>query len=345
MKRRIAVRAPSNIALIKYMGKMDTAQNLPENGSLSMTLNRLCTFLELEEGSDQIRFLPEAPPGGSNLIVPQLDKKSLTKLHAHCERVLREIPALLSRRKLSNRAVQPFSVRSANSFPTASGIASSASSYAALTLALSALSAVDLDSFKNVYCEDRSFRRDLAALSRQGSGSSCRSFEGPWVKWEKQNAAQVPTSNLPKMAHFVALISSEEKSVSSSQAHLRVKTSPLWSGRPERADDRLRGLESAMVIGDLKKISQLAWSESWEMHSLFHTASEPFSYWKAGSIAGLQFLAPYLSDPVPPIVTMDAGPNIHVIVPETKRDFWREILKKQFPSLLEDSEGQGAEIL
>ena len=49
MSARILVRAPSNIALVKYMGKRETGMNLPENASVSMTLSQLCTFVEIRE--------------------------------------------------------------------------------------------------------------------------------------------------------------------------------------------------------------------------------------------------------------------------------------------------------
>lgn len=39
--------APANIALIKYMGKLDSKVNRPTNSSLSYTLENLKTFVRL----------------------------------------------------------------------------------------------------------------------------------------------------------------------------------------------------------------------------------------------------------------------------------------------------------
>ena len=90
---KIRVRAPSNIALIKYMGKTDPTRNLPENPSLSMTLNRLCTYLEvemLEDGAGSIsiwtRRLPELPAGTRTFPV-SFDEKAVAKFEKHYRRV------------------------------------------------------------------------------------------------------------------------------------------------------------------------------------------------------------------------------------------------------------------
>jgi diphosphomevalonate decarboxylase len=152
---------------------------------------------------------------------------------------------------------------------------------------------------------------------------------------------------LPSMAHFVILVSKQEKMVSSRDAHLRVKTSPLWQGRVARATERFQKIEAALITGDLRTLALTSWVEAWEMHSLFHTAQEPFSYFQASTIDALHFLAEHLKSDQPPIVTLDAGPNIHVIVPERARAEWKNILASRFPDLeiLEDEEGSGAQVL
>ncbi len=86
------------------------------------------------------------------------------------------------------------------------------------------------------------------------------------------------------------------------------------------------------------------------MHSLFHTAVPPFTYWMPESLAVLQWLEEWRKNAsekgeAPPIVTQDAGPNLHVLVPESDRILWRERLHKKFGAdrLLEDGAGAGAE--
>jgi diphosphomevalonate decarboxylase len=345
------VRAPSNIAIIKYMGKSDSSLNLPENGSVSLTLNQLCTFMELRE-TDAIKsvFVPELPADARTeleLLLPELANGGKEKIYSHLARVTQACEEIFPRYHLRVRKVSAVEIRSANTFPAASGIASSASSFAALTLASAVLRSESTEDFRVRFESDENLRAELAQISRQGSGSSCRSLEGPWVVWEADRVRRIVGARLPKFAHFVILISKNVKTVSSSEAHARVKTSPLWSGRTERVARRLKLVENAILTGDIRAIAQTAWIEAWEMHSLFHTAAEPFSYFQPGTIEALHFLAHYLKSDTPPIVTLDAGPNVHVLVPETARATWEQILREQFAgvSILTDGEGLGASIL
>ena len=360
---KFRVRAPSNIALIKYMGKKTSVpfagRNIPENPSLSMTLNALSTYLEIElsfDGRDQFRLdpsAPEIPAGilkGARIFPVELKPPGVDKFERHYRRVQSRIGETLDALGHGplRRERPSVVVRSFNTFPAGSGIASSASSFAALTLAAALANAQDPATLAGVFGSEKGslLRRALARISREGSGSSCRSFEGPWVQWDGEDASAC-SSRLPDMAHFVVVVSSGEKAVSSSDAHQRVKSSPLWEGRAERAGERFARARLAIESGDRAGLAKLAWNEMWEMHSLFHTAQEPFSYWNPGTIDGLHYFGAFLREEEPPIVTLDAGPNIHVIVPGQERDPWRDRLLARFGKehLLEDSQGRGAEIL
>lgn len=358
-----AARAPSNIALIKYMGKKVGQGNLPENGSISMTLDALCSVAEVSLSDDQggrglvshrVKWVPERPRGfqGLPLEVPLLDDAGILKLIRHAERMILAADEVFPRygipvRRLSSLAGGGSLVfRTANTFPQASGIASSASSFAAITVATALACAQDRNSFERAWSSDRTFREDLAKISRQGSGSSCRSLGGPWVMWEEEQVSVLP-AQMPKMAHFVLLVSDRQKSVSSSEAHLRVKSSPLWEKRPERVAVRLMELKGALAKGDLSTIAQIAWTEAWEMHSLFHTCAEPFTYWEPATLHLLRELGPFVFRSRPPIVTLDAGPNIHVIVEESQKAEWLDRLNQMTRgdiSILMDQQGTGVSL-
>jgi diphosphomevalonate decarboxylase len=348
MSRTIVARAPSNIAIVKYMGKSDTAENLPANSSLSMTLDKLCTWVELEcTGSEGIRWDSRAPleaPEGAQ--VPILGDDGIARVVRHLERVRSAAPQILQRYGLRVRTPQGWLLRSCNTFPPSSGIASSASSFAAMSLAATAAMADDGDQFASAFSKSFDLKRDLASLSRRGSGSSCRSFEGPWVLWAQEAAAGV-TTRMPKMAHFVVVVSAEPKAVSSSEAHRRVTASPLWDGRTGRAEERVKNLLSALGDGDLKVLSRIAWTEAWEMHSLFHTSPEPFTYWLPATLEILKALNPYVASQDPVVVTMDAGPNVHVSVQASSAEEWRRRLHSWFGAerVLMDHEGKGAELI
>ncbi|OFZ20847.1 MAG: diphosphomevalonate decarboxylase [Bdellovibrionales bacterium GWB1_55_8] len=347
-------RAPSNIALIKYMGKKELPGNIPENGSLSVTLEALCTYAEIsrapaavvtEEWIPELPTIPKKDLVGSP-VVPALSEKAAERALRHLRAVREAAPKLFSEFGIApNNEVSKWSLRTANTFPAASGIASSASSFAAITLSTAFAMAREPAEFAKNWAKNPALKGALARLARAGSGSSCRSLTGPFVLWEQEDAEPLPVSQaFPELAHFVLLVSDQEKAVSSSQAHALVKTSPLWIGRVERVQERLTKMQLAFRRGDLDAIARIAWNEAWEMHSLFHTCSEPFSYWTGDTMALLQWLSPFLSGAKPPIVTLDAGPNIHLLVQAADATEWQERLRASFPAirLLRDKPGAGA---
>jgi diphosphomevalonate decarboxylase len=358
----VGARAPSNIALVKYMGKQEGTANIPENPSLSLTLSKMCSYVEITCGNnsnagatnDEALWVAEPPllwSAYSNLRleVPRLEKEGSNRFLRHFERVRRAAPGILSKYDLSVSASKgsgtagPYLIRSGNTFPLATGLASSASSFAALTLAAAMTCADDLQSFGIAWDSETELRRELAGLSRQGSGSSCRSFEGPWVGWDRERSFKMSARTV-KLRHFVLIVSGDAKKVSSSTAHQLVKQSPLWKERAERARARFDRASKALSEGNLGDLARIAWSETWEMHSLFHTSAEPFSYWRPQTVDALQWFSHLMSEPEPPIVSMDAGPNLHLIVPVNKADCWRDLLIERYgrDSLYEDEPGDGA---
>lgn len=355
----IFAQAPANIALIKYMGKDDASVNLPANPSLSMTLDSLCTVVEISRmgaGNTGIRWIPEVPrkhpviSSGSQVqgMEPPMASDALVQRAVrHLERVERAVPELFSGVGLSHRKLGAVEVRSANTFPPSSGIASSASSFAALTLAGAAACAQDPEQFREKLEKDVEMKRALARLSRAGSGSSCRSFEGPWVLWQKEGAAEIMARDMPEMVDFVILVGSAPKPVTSSEAHARVTTSPLWERRAERVSERIANLESSLSEGDLAASARATWAEFWEMHSLFHTCSQPFTYWEPGTIQVLKVLEQFSREGVPPLVTMDAGPNVHMLVPKVHAQEWESRIARELPrfKVLRDNQGRGARLL
>jgi diphosphomevalonate decarboxylase len=329
---------------------------MPANASLSVTLSELRTVTELREipgpfGTRGPLKFSEETPAGLGPEQAHRFKPDLPRVTAHFERVRERAPALFSRFGIElGEPAAHVELRTANTFPASSGIASSASGFAALTLATVALMADKPAELKRVYAVSPDLRSALASLSREGSGSSCRSFEGPFVAWEGDRARRVPADALPSLAHFVLMVSSRSKSVASSEAHERVRSSPLWRGRPERANERFLLLLGAIGRGDMAQLAGQAWREAWEMHSLFHTADPVFSYWEPGTITVLNFLAPLIAGENPPIVTVDAGPNVHVLVRSDDQAAWRMKLLAAFPAqsgikILEDLPGPGATVL
>lgn len=285
--------APANIALIKYMGKKDEKSNLPDNASLSYTLEHLVTTVKLEViGGSKDSWEPLDIPGGASL---KLSVEAQKRFIRHLERM-----------KAYFNYRGHFLIQSCNNFPHGSGLASSASSFAALTRC-AALALADLTNTPLLPVDTQ------AQFSRQGSGSSCRSFYSPWALWRGE---EVLAPDLPYMSliHQVVVVSGEEKEVSSSEAHQRVKTSPLYAARGQRAEARLNSLLKALNAKDWEQACHICWSEFQDMHALFRSCDTPFSYMNERSLHLLEQLqAAWKKNSDGPLVTMDAGPNIHLL--------------------------------
>lgn len=356
MKERFfSALAPSNIALVKYMGKKEGSRNLPENSSLSLTLNSLATLTEISfltgSTSGEDRWFSESPKSirledYDRFHSPVLGEEEVRRILDHIKRVRQACRDLLPEHGISFNpecTQASWSLRSGNSFPASSGIASSASSFAAVTLATAMACSGNRDSFEKAWNMRPRFREALASVSRMGSGSSCRSFDGPWILWEQEHTKALSTQ-MPELSHFVVLIQEKPKPVPTSEAHLRVKSSPLWQGRVQRAENRVQEISEALHRGDFSRTAKIAWAESWEMHSLFHTAEYPFTYWEPGTLRLLQELSLWAQSQEGPIVTLDAGPNVHITAKASLAGAWRKRLSLWCPEsrILEDRQGRGA---
>jgi len=286
-------QAPSNIALIKYMGKKDNDKNIPVNSSLSYTLHNLLSnvLLEKQPGKKDI-WEPLSMPGALGFNLPK----------AAQERFLLHLARLKAQVNYSGA----FIVRSSNNFPMSSGLASSASSFAALTkCAITALCELTNTPIPSVEIQ--------AQLSRLGSGSSCRSFFSPWALWTEETVKAIDLP-YPQLLHQVIIISHAEKDVASSEAHQRIRTSPHYPTRAERAEQNLKVLLNALESKNWKDASQICWKEFQDLHLLFSSCSTPFSYITDKSKAALTTLQElWQREGDGPIVTMDAGPNIHLL--------------------------------
>lgn len=287
-------QAPSNIALIKYMGKQDEGSNVPDNASLSYTLNHLLSSVKLE-------LLPNKKDIWEPLTIPGAPEFSLSVDGQ--KRYLDH----LNRIKEYFGYSGGFIVQSSNNFPHSSGLASSASSFAALTkCACSALSELTKKELPSI--------DEQAQLSRMGSGSSCRSFYSPWALWQKDNTVSTVDFPYKSLLHQVIVISSKEKSTLSSKAHQLVKTSPLYEHRNQRAEENLKLLMDALGNQDWSNAYRICWREFQDMHQLFSTSATPFSYMTEATKELLTSIQKFWENQGDgPIVTMDAGPNIHLL--------------------------------
>lgn len=309
--------AASNIALIKYMGKIKNEKNKPTNRSFSYTLDHLRTFVEIE-----LKDSNQAPGDQWEPLTQTVDAAKFYPLNLSQkgqERFLKHFQLLKNKWNVQNS----FVVRSANNFPSDCGLASSASSFAALTVCAAEL-------FEKM--NPGVFKPDvvqLADLSRQGSGSSCRSLLTPWAIWDEDGIYAPTEVPYQKLHHQVVIVEDSQKQVSSSEAHLRVASSLLFQGRTDRAEQRLVDLLTAFESQNWNQAFQICWAEFWDMHALFETSQPAFSYMTDDSLFVLRTIQKIwnqLNDG--PLVTMDAGANIHLLYRENQIELLARIEKE-----------------
>lgn len=301
MSKKATVRAPSNIAFIKYWGARDLERALPANPSISMTLDACFTRSTVEhlseDGADEIRWrgrggeLEEAPP-------------------AFAERGRRHLDLLRDWSGCGGR----FCVATENSFPAAAGIASSASGFSALTLAT--LAALGRDA--------SDVERSVLAR-RSGSGSASRSVLGGYVEWPKgESEEECYAFQLAPASHWdlrdvVAIVEAGPKSTSSLDGHRRAASSPYFEHRLALLPRRLAEVRMSLTLRDFDYLGKVIEAEAVDLHFVAMTSDPAIFYWKPATLAVLEEVRRMREDGVAAYSTMDAGANVHVIcLPESE---------------------------
>lgn len=289
---KTTIRAGSNIAFIKYWGVDDAAINLPQTSSISMTLADAHTTTTVEWAQPGELAHDEITVDGRNL-----PGESGARLVRHLDRI--------RARANSNRRAR---VVSQNNFPMASGIASSASGFAALSVA--ACQAIGLNLSPT----------ELSALARRGSGSASRSLFGGYVLWARghDDATSVARMLYPAdhwdLVDVVAIVSRGEKAVSSEGGHRIAATSPLNQARVAEVEKLLPRVEQAIAQRDLAGLGEIIEWDALAMHAVMQTGTPSLLYWQPGTVAILQAVRRWrAAEGLYAYFTIDAGPNVHVI--------------------------------
>lgn len=289
-------QAQPNIALIKYWGKRDAALNLPATGSLSVTLDSLWTRTRVEFDSslksDELR-LNDAPY-----------PVALARVSA-CLDSVRALAGVEKRARVETH----------NNFPTAAGLASSASGFAALVVAASA--ALDL----------RLGKRILSSLARRGSGSAARSLFGGYVLLTTRRSGSgldaTPRSLLPgkdwPLEMVIAVTSRSAKPVGS-RAGMEVsrRTSPFYNEWVANADADLAIAQAAVLAHDFAALAAVSEHNCLKMHAVMMSSRPPLMYWNAATLECMHRIRELRErDGVRVFFTIDAGPQVKAVcVPE-----------------------------
>ncbi|HFR4278774.1 TPA: diphosphomevalonate decarboxylase [Enterococcus faecium] len=301
-------RAYTNIALIKYWGKKNEELILPMNNSLSLTLDAFYT--ETEVIFSDSYMVDEFYLDGT-----LQDEKATKKVSQFLDLFRKEAG-------LSLKA----SVISQNFVPTAAGLASSASGLAALAGACNTALKLGLDDLS------------LSRFARRGSGSACRSIFGGFVEWEKGHddlssyAKPVPSDSFEDdLAMVFVLINDQKKEVSSRNGMRRtVETSSFYQGWLDSVEGDLYQLRQAIKTKDFQLLGETMERNGLKMHGTTLAAQPPFTYWSPDSLKAMDAVRQLRKQGIPCYFTMDAGPNVKVLVENSHLSEVQETFTKLF---------------
>lgn len=281
--------APSNIAFIKYWGKKDEKLRLPENGSISINLSNLNTTTTVEFSSqfknDQV------------IIDNKTDLNEKTRVIKHLDRI-RQLAGINLKAK----------VVSQNNFPTGTGLSSSASGFAALTLAATAAAGLKLS------------QKELSILARQGSGSACRSIPDGFVEWldgdtsETSYAVSLYPPSHWEIADVVVVVSADKKEVSSTEGQKLAQTSPFFPTRLARIKEKIKRMKKLLKEKKFPEFGELIESEALELHAIMLTSTPSLVYWLPGTVSIMRLVKKLRNEGLAVYFTINTGQDIHLMV-------------------------------
>ena len=312
---KIGWRAPSNIALVKYWGKR--AGQLPENGSISITLDHSSTTTYLsfrkKEREDQEMAMEYFFHGKKH-------PKFCEKIAGYLNSLRLELPFLIDYQLI---------IQSENNFPHSAGIASSASSMAALALCL--VSMEELVTNKKLESDD--FFRRASMVARLGSGSASRSVYGGIVSWgqiatvlnssdEYATPFQLPVeSRFRHLRDSILIVSSEEKAFSSSSGHATMTDHSYRSGRMIQATSHVNKITGAIRESDFQVLAKISENEALSLHALLLSSSSGVILLKPNTLQIIEEIRRFReSAKLDLFFTVDAGPNVHLVYFDDQRD-------------------------
>ncbi|MEZ5561287.1 MAG: diphosphomevalonate decarboxylase [Pseudomonadales bacterium] len=306
-------RAHPNIALIKYWGKAEQAGNVPATPSLSITLDTLETVTSVETAAR--------------------DQLLLNGERVEDEKVLRWLEAL--RAELD---VPHLQIETRNNFPTAAGLASSASGFAALMTAIDAHCGLGLDA---------AARSDYA---RRGSGSAARSAYGGFVTLQAPDwrAAPLLAAGQWPLRVLIAVTTRARKNRSSSDGmRLSAATSPFfpaWVSSTAADFEHARGLVERRDFAGLAELSE---HSCLKMHGLMLSTRPGLVYWNPTTVALILRVRELRAEGVPVFFTVDAGPQVKAVcLPDAEAHVAAAL--RDTPGVLDvlhTGLGQGAEVI
>ncbi|MCZ4695486.1 diphosphomevalonate decarboxylase [Ancylomarina euxinus] len=329
MKNTIIWESPSNIALVKYWGKMGV--QLPCNPSLSMSLSASVSRFELtyspkKPGEKDLTYLFE---GKEN-------KAFEEKLSKFIDSVSNDLPCLTK---------YQLKISSSNTFPHSAGIASSASAMSALALCLCSMQeAIDEMEMPRDF-----FLQKASRIARLGSGSASRSVFGQYAIWgemegqtESSNYFAIPFKGtihptFQDLQDTILMIDSSPKKVSSTAGHELMVDHPYADARFQQARLNMVELLDVLEQGDFDKFTHIVENEALSLHGLMMSSNPSYTLLKPNTLIAIERIKNFREKTqIPLCFTLDAGPNIHLLYPKADEFIIQNFIKQELIELLEE---------
>lgn len=289
----VEVFAPANIALCKYWGKRNDEIHLPNTSSLSISLGKVGTWTRISpspEGFDELIF------NGTHV--------GLDTPLAH--RIFRFVDYF--RRK----QIIPLVIETRNDLPTAAGLATSASGFAALVKALNEYFALTMSP------------EQLSICARIGSGSASRSIYDGFVRWNRgtqddgmdsfAEPIAVDTDYWQQLRIGVVIVDSNEKHLSSREGMFQtVESSILYDAWSMQVTRDLEEIEEALASNDFTRLGQATEHNALSMHATMLSAWPPVMYWQPKTLEIMQRVWELRREGIELYFTIDAGANVKLL--------------------------------
>ncbi|MEG1591579.1 diphosphomevalonate/mevalonate 3,5-bisphosphate decarboxylase family protein [Chryseobacterium sp.] len=304
--RTVSESCPSNIALIKYWGKYK--DQIPANPSISFTLNHCRTNTEME-------FVANETFSVQTFLAGNEEVKFAEKIEKYFKNIEQYLPWILKGKYI---------IKTENTFPHSSGIASSASGFGAISKCLMKLD----ESFSGKNSDEESLTK-ASFLARLGSGSACRSLYSGLVVWGESEevsgssdlfAVQYPNSEVHDIFKdfndWVLLIHEGVKSVSSTVGHGLMNTNPYAERRFQEARENFVPMKDILKSGDLQGFIKLVEHEALTLHAMMMMSDPAFILMKTGTLEVINKIWDFRRETdLPLFFTLDAGANVHLLFP------------------------------
>jgi diphosphomevalonate decarboxylase len=315
--------APSNIALVKYWGKREL--QLPANPSISFTLSTSKTITSVNASKGDHGF---------TILYDGVEKPDFApKIKSYFQRIKDYCPWVTQ---------YHFIIDTVNTFPHSSGIASSASSMAALSSCImdmeSQLTKSALDIHKTSF------------LARLGSGSACRSVNGEVVVWGTHadfkgsndyyglNSSDLIHDNFKSYQDTILLVDKGKKEVSSTLGHELMNGHPFAAARFDQAHTNMTSIKEALTAGDIPAFIKIVESEALTLHAMMMTSHPYFILMKPHTLSIIEEVWAFRKKTgVPVCFTLDAGANVHLLFPKTHKKEVDELVNSKMAQYCDNS--------